>query len=271
MTLVVLAVLAFACTMTTNAEETGFTTLLLTREDKGILGTMQRGGCAAPWLPTVMKKSGILESELNRLPIGTPVVLPEGCKTGLPSAADQATTARILARENEALAREKASIIVPAPMPQAQEESVAVSQLKSERDQSAIKLEETQRQLAELRKKTGWSGMAVLIAAVLGICFGAGLVYLAGRLWWAELNRDAVIAYRTQKLLSKNAEGEETETVYLLEAVRHTCLGSGSGCEILLPSQTVEQEHLERHAKLHANRTNNPAKKTGDHVILRVS
>lgn len=91
--LVIVSMVALS-TATIEAE-----TLTLTVADHGILGTMQRAGCHDHrWLARVMIDSGILESQLNRLPEGTPVVVSEECMSGqAPAHEDRVITRQIFA------------------------------------------------------------------------------------------------------------------------------------------------------------------------------
>jgi hypothetical protein len=64
-------------------------TVTLTAGDHGVLGAMYNAGCInSQWLKRTLLLSGIPESQVNRLPEGTPIVIPDECATGSPNRAD---------------------------------------------------------------------------------------------------------------------------------------------------------------------------------------
>jgi hypothetical protein len=99
MKLVAVCVTIFALGMVALAKETSLRT-----KDHGVLGAMHRMECKSDWLSVVLRRSDILESELNSLPVGTRIVMPDECGTMAPAKADVTVTRKLVAREHEYLA-----------------------------------------------------------------------------------------------------------------------------------------------------------------------
>jgi hypothetical protein len=92
-------------------------TTTLTPEDHGVLGAMRRIGCRNPqWLGRIMIESGILESQLRKLPVGKSIVVPDECFSAAPTPEDVTIARQVFAAQSalegvESAAKEKQALM----------------------------------------------------------------------------------------------------------------------------------------------------------------
>jgi hypothetical protein len=97
----VFVVLAAMLCAAAQAKETTPRIATLHLKDHGVLGVMHRMGCNPKWLSVVMRRSEIIESDLNSLQEGTRIVIPYECRNSVPTRRDARISGHILAQESK--------------------------------------------------------------------------------------------------------------------------------------------------------------------------
>jgi hypothetical protein len=158
-------------------------TTTLARGDKGILGAMRRMGCRDPnWFPEVLRRSGILESQLSNLREGTPIVVPDECENGSPAREDTKITRQIFAAQSALQnTREvaKANEVLASDLKTAH---TTIFQLGLVIDKCKQEIADLTRQVDRLKNENGWANKRALLSLVaLILVIG---MFLVSALWF---------------------------------------------------------------------------------------
>jgi len=215
----------FAFTATAEAKETTYR-----KSDRGLLGAMRREGCPSLFLKPTMILSGILESELEWLKEGRPVIVPDNCDAHLLTRAKRIEYRRAkekifageaalrAARDAENLEKDlhSANETIKQLATDKFNLQVANDKLQGVNDKLQVANDKLLESLKQKGQKAGTSGIVTVVNAIGGAAF-MGVAWI---MWWVWLKDRAEIAYRDLRVLNGHKKRRFT-----LVAVKYQCEG----------------------------------------------
>jgi FtsZ-binding cell division protein ZapB len=213
-------------------------------KDHGVLGAMQRMGCRVEWFSVVLKQSNLLESQLNSLRRGTPIIAPDECGEK-PPVDDRKVTALVFEQESQRQSAKETEESLRSQLNEKQTEigklDIKLADLKKEMSARVKHAEEVARTAEKIKNSSRWWNIS--FGALLGAIIASG----AGGLF---------LFLRARRLKNVPGKDDTFSVEYHGDIIRFTDMSTQfAGCPYcsekrLRPSAKNLYQHLDKHPHL---------------------